>query len=74
MIAKIKMNHASHMEVDLSKIEDAVLFEELEERGFNVIETDVISIIDKIYHAKANNQCYNELVNNLIDETLGRIL
>ena len=74
MIAKIKMNHASHMEIDLSKVEDAVLFEELEERNLHVVETDVIAIIDKIYHAKANNQCYNELVNQLIDETLGRIL
>jgi hypothetical protein len=74
MKANIPLSFNSIMEVDLSEIEDAILFEELEERNLHVVETDVIDIIREIYNAKTKNQCYNELVNKLINEALGRIL
>ena len=74
MKANIPLSFNSIMEVDLSEIEDAILFEELEERNLHAVETDVLDIIQEIYNAKTKNQCYNELVNKLINEALGRIL
>lgn len=38
MKANIPLSFNSIMEVDLSEIEDAILFEELEERGYEVVE------------------------------------
>jgi hypothetical protein len=64
----------SEVEIDLSLLDDSDLFEELEERNLHVVETDVLDIIQEIYNAKTKNQCYNELVNKLINEALGRIL
>jgi hypothetical protein len=64
----------SEVEIDLSLLDDSDLFEELEERSLHVVETDILEIIQEIYHAKTKNQCYNELVNKLINEALGRIL
>lgn len=74
MKANIPLSFNSIMEVDLSEIEDAILFEELEERNLHAVETDVIDIIQEIYNAKTKNQCYDVLVNKLINEALGRIL
>ena len=74
MKANIPLSFNSIMEVDLSEIEDAILFEELEERNLHAVETDVIDIIQEIYNAKTKNQCYDVLVNKLINEVLGRIL
>lgn len=74
MKANIPLSFNSIMEVDLSEIEDAILFEELEERNLHAVEIDVIAIIEEIYHAKTKNQCYDVLVNKLINEALGRIL
>jgi hypothetical protein len=67
--------HIEHeYEIDLGLLDDSDLFEELEERNLHVVETDVLDIIQEIYNAKTKNQCYNELVNKLINEALGRIL
>jgi len=74
MKANIPLSFNSIMEVDLSEIEDAILFEELEERNLHAVETDVLDIIQEIYNAKTKNQCYDVLVNKLINEALGRIL
>jgi hypothetical protein len=74
MKANINLSFNSIMEVDLSEIEDAILFEELEERNLHAVETDVLDIIQEIYNAKTKNQCYDGLVNKLINEALGRIL
>jgi len=64
----------SEVEIDLSLLDDSDLFEELEERNLHVVETDVLDIIQEIYNAKTKNQCYDVLVNKLINEALGRIL
>jgi len=74
MKANIPLSFNSIMEVDLSEIENAILFEELEERNLHAVETDVLDIIQEIYNAKTKNQCYDVLVNKLINEALGRIL
>jgi hypothetical protein len=74
MKANIPLSFNSIMEVDLSEIEDAILFEELEERNLHAVETDILDIIQEIYNAKTKNQCYDVLVNKLINEALGRIL
>ena len=72
----MKITHTINedIEIDLSYIDDSDLFEELEERNLHVVETDVIDIIQEIYNAKTKNQCYDVLVNKLINEALGRIL
>jgi len=71
---KTLYNIETEIEIDLSEIEDAILFEELEERGLYVLETDVKAIIEDIYNAKANGQDTETLIAKLIDESLGRIL
>jgi len=64
----------SEVEIDLGLLDDSDLFEELEERGLFVLETDVKAIIEDIYNAKANGQDTETLIAKLIDEALGRIL
>lgn len=72
----MKITHTldQDIEIDLSEIEDAILFEELEERGLYVLESDVKATIEDIYNAKANGQDTETLIAKLIDEALGRIL
>ena len=74
MKANIPLSFNSVMEVDLSEIEDAILFEELEERGFDVVEEGVISLIEEIYNAKRLEKPYDDLLEKLIDNTIARIL
>jgi len=74
MKAKINLNFNSEMEVDLSEIDDAILFEELEERGFDVVEQGVISLIEEIYNVKRLEKPYDDLLEKLIDNTIARIL
>lgn len=64
----------TEVEIDLGLLDDSDLFEELEERGLFVLETDVKAIIQDIYNAKANGQDTETLIAKLIDEALGRIL
>jgi hypothetical protein len=72
----MKITHTLNqdIEIDLSYIDDAELFEELEERGLFVLESDIKAIIEDIYNAKANGQDTETLIAKLIDESLGRIL
>jgi len=74
MKANIPLSFNSIMEVDLSEIEDAILFEELEERGFDVVEEGVVSLIEEIYNAKRLEKPYDDLLEKLIDNTIARIL
>jgi phage-related baseplate assembly protein len=74
MIATIQRNENEYMTVDLSKVKDDDLIEECNERQISVYDDEMMALFEAIYHAKANNQCYSELVSKLIDKTLGRIL
>lgn len=74
MKANIPLSFNSIMEVDLSEIEDAILFEELEERGYEVVEEGVVSLIEEIYNAKRLEKPYDDLLEKLIDNTIARIL
>jgi hypothetical protein len=74
MITTIQRNENEYMTIDLSKVKDDDLIEECSERQLCVYDDEMMAIFESIYHAKANNQCYSELVNKLIDKTLGRIL
>jgi hypothetical protein len=73
MKANIPLSFNSIMEVDLSEIEDAVLFEELEERGFSSIEASFLNEFYESVRQKKNIQNLDEL-NTLFYNTLGRIL
>jgi hypothetical protein len=64
----------SEVEIDLSLLDDDDIIEEANERQLCVYDDEIMAIFESIYHAKANNQCYSELVNKLIDKSLGRIL
>lgn len=72
----MKITHTINqdIEIDLSYIDDSELFEELEERGFDVVEEGVISLIEEIYNAKKLEKPYDVLLNKLIENTTGRIL
>lgn len=74
MKTKINLSFNSEMEIDLSEIRDADLFEELEERGYDVIEEGTKALIEEIYNAKKLNKPYEHLLTKLIEETTGRIL
>lgn len=74
MKAEIPLSFNSVMEVDLSEIKDAILFEELEERYYEVVDLGTIALIEEIYNAKKLEKPYEELLNKLIEDTTGRIL
>ena len=58
MKANIPLSFNSVMEVDLSEIEDAILFEELEERYYEVVDQGTIALIEEIYNAKNLDKPY----------------
>jgi hypothetical protein len=74
MKANIPLSFNSIMEVDLSEIEDAILFEELEERYYEAVDQGTIALIEEIYNAKKLDKPYEHLLNKLIENTTGRIL
>jgi hypothetical protein len=71
MKANIPLSFNSVMEVDLSEIEDAILFEELEERGYKAIENEFL--MDFLEKARRKEPIENELA-TLFYNTIGRIL
>jgi len=71
MKANIPLSFNSVMEVDLSEIEDAILFEELEERGYKAIENEFL--MDFLEKARRKEPIESELA-TLFYNTLGRIL
>ena len=74
MKANIPLSFNSIMEVDLSEIEDAILFEELEERYYEAVDQGTIALIEEIYNTKKLEKPYEYLLNKLIENTTGRIL
>lgn len=74
MKTKINLSFNSEMEIDLSEIKDADLFEELEERGYDVVEEGTKALIEAIYDAKRMEKPYDHLLEKLIDQTIARIL
>lgn len=67
--------HIEHeYEIDLGLLDDSDLFEELEERGYDVVEEGTKALIEEIYNAKRLEKPYDHLLNKLIEETTGRIL
>lgn len=74
MKTKINLSFNSKMEIDLSEIKDKVLFEELEERGYEVIEEGTKELIEDIYIANINDLNDKKLIKDLIYNTIGRIL
>lgn len=67
--------HIEHeYEIDLGLLDDSDLFEELEERGYDVIEEGTKALIEEIYNARELQKPYDHLLNKLIEETTGRIL
>lgn len=67
--------HIEHeYEIDLGLLDDSDLFEELEERGYDVVEEGTKALIEEIYNAKKLNKPYEHLLTKLIEETTGRIL
>lgn len=74
MKTKINLSFNSEMEIDLSEIKDADLFEELEERGYDVVEEGTKELIEDIYIANINDLNDKKLIKDLIYNTIGRIL
>jgi hypothetical protein len=72
----MKITHTINqdIEIDLSYIEDSDLFEELEERYYEVVDQGTIALIEEIYNAKKLDKPYEHLLNKLIENTTGRIL
>lgn len=67
--------HIEHeYEIDLGLLDDSDLFEELEERGYDVVEEGTKALIEEIYNAKKLNKPYEHLLAKLIEETTGRII
>lgn len=72
----MKITHTINqdIEIDLSYIDDSDLFEELEERYYEVVDQGTIVLIEEIYNAKKLEKPYEHLLNKLIENTTGRIL
>ena len=67
--------HIEHeYEIDLGLLDDSDLFEELEERGYDVVEEGTKALIEEIYNAKRLEKPYEHLLEKLMEETTGRIL
>lgn len=67
--------HIEHeYEIDLGLLDDSDLFEELEERGYDVVEEGTKALIEEIYDAKRMEKPYDHLLEKLIDQTIARIL
>ena len=67
--------HIEHeYEIDLGLLDNSDLFEELEERGYDVIEEGTKALIEEIYNAKRLEKPYEHLLEKLMEETTGRIL
>ncbi len=72
----MKITHTINqdIEIDLSYIDDSDLFEELEERYYEVVDQGTIALIEEIYNAKKLDKPYEHLLIKLIENTTGRIL
>lgn len=67
--------HIEHeYEIDLGLLDDSDLFEELEERNYDVVELGTKALIEEIYDAKRMEKPYDHLLEKLIDQTIARIL
>lgn len=60
------------VEVDLDDFSDRELLEELEVRGLHRVYAD--ALLERIYYAKTSGQPYDKLVDQLLYETIGRIV
>lgn len=70
------------IDIDLYEIDTDDLIEELEDRGYHVNEVqahsgrsyDVKELITAIYEAKRLGKAYDNMVDDLIYDTIGRII
>lgn len=66
------------VELDISDFSDEAILEEMEERGFSVIETGeryfYENTLEEIFQLKRNGKAYSHRVDELIYKVLGRVV
>lgn len=67
------------VDVDLCEFDDEELVEELQSRGFTVYEDDKTPYTEKelmymVYENKRSGKDYNKLLDDLIYQSIGRVL
>lgn len=70
---KITYYNGDGIIIDLDRISDSELFEELEERGYEVHDQGVKKLIDKIYYNKKLDKPIDKDLEQLIDLVIARI-
>jgi hypothetical protein len=66
-----------YVDIDLSDIDDDELVEELEDRGYRIVENGLeeeSSLITEIYLLRRLGRPYDHLVDKLIYEAIGKVI
>ena len=61
------------IDVDLDEFDDGDLLDELASRGLS-IPSDGIEIVEKIWQLRRTNQPYDHLMDDLIYDTIGKLV
>lgn len=64
-----------YVEIDLNDVDDDELIDEIEARGFKVIEeTNTKQILNKIYHLRRQGKPFEKELDEYICDTLGKVI
>ena len=63
-----------YVDIDLADVDDDELIEELEARGYQVVESKENELLTQIYFARRNGKAYDDILDKLIYETLGKVI
>ena len=63
-----------YVDIDLTDVDDDELIEELEARGYQVVESKENELLNQIYLARRTGKPYDQVLDKLIYETLGKVI
>ena len=63
-----------YVEVDLADVDDDELIEEIEARGYQVVESKENELLTEIYLARRLGKPYDHIVDKLIYDSLGKVI
>lgn len=66
-----------YVDIDLADVDDYELVEELEDRGYKIVESgleDESSLITEIYLLRRLGRPYDHLMDKLIYESIGKVI
>ena len=63
-----------YVDIDLADVDDDELIDELEARGYQVVESKENELLNQIYLARRNGKPYDQVLDKLIYESLGKVI